>query len=214
MASPYEAQIWGYLMDKIGNAYGVAGLMGNLYAESHLYPNIVQGDVPISNFSVEYTAKVDNGTISKDEFCNNGPNGGGYGLAQWTYPARKKALYEMYRQNAKYNSIGSINLALDYLMVELETTYDDILYTLKTASDIRTASDTVLHDFENPADQSTAVEEYRESLGIGYYNTYSGSDPILPAPDTPVAPDNPDPEPTKRKNTLSKLLLFAIATDY
>ena len=31
-----EKKIWNYLMRELGNAYGVAGLMGNLYAESGL----------------------------------------------------------------------------------------------------------------------------------------------------------------------------------
>lgn len=34
-----EQKIWSFLMGKIGNAYGVAGLMGNLNAESALNPN-------------------------------------------------------------------------------------------------------------------------------------------------------------------------------
>ena len=31
-------KIWDYLIGKIGNEYGVAGLVGNLYAESGLFP--------------------------------------------------------------------------------------------------------------------------------------------------------------------------------
>lgn len=38
-ATNNEKAIWDYLYGKIGNAYGVAGLMGNLYAESALRPN-------------------------------------------------------------------------------------------------------------------------------------------------------------------------------
>ena len=34
-----EKTIWLYLIGKIGNAFGVAGLMGNLYAESGLRDN-------------------------------------------------------------------------------------------------------------------------------------------------------------------------------
>ena len=33
-----EEKIWNYLYEKIGNSYGVSGLMGNLYAESGLNP--------------------------------------------------------------------------------------------------------------------------------------------------------------------------------
>ena len=35
-------KIWEFLIEKIGNPYGVAGLMGNLYAESKLRQNNLQ----------------------------------------------------------------------------------------------------------------------------------------------------------------------------
>jgi hypothetical protein len=37
-----EEKIWNFLSDKIKNDYGVAGLMGNLYAESALVPTNLQ----------------------------------------------------------------------------------------------------------------------------------------------------------------------------
>ena len=40
--SSVEKTIWDYLYGKIGNAYGTAGLMGNLYAESSLKPTNLQ----------------------------------------------------------------------------------------------------------------------------------------------------------------------------
>ncbi|MBQ6404294.1 MAG: hypothetical protein IJI27_10350 [Oscillospiraceae bacterium] len=33
-----EQKIWSFLLGKIGNKFGVAGVMGNLYAESALNP--------------------------------------------------------------------------------------------------------------------------------------------------------------------------------
>lgn len=171
MASGYEQTIWNYLKGKIKNEYGVAGLIGNLEAESGLYPNRVQGDVPFSDYSVQYTEQVDSGIISEYEFVNNAPNGGGYGLAQWTSPTRKQALYDMYKTG--YTSIGSIDLALDYLWFELQNDYSNVLYVLQIATSVRQASDTVLHNFENPLVQSTSIEEYRASLGQRYYDNFS-----------------------------------------
>ena len=176
MASGYEKQIWDFLVSKIGNEYGAAALMGNLYAESGLYPNRVQGDIPYSNYSVNYTSQVDSGAISKNDFVHNGPNGGGYGLAQWTYYTRKEALYNKWKSGV-YSSIGSITLALDFLWYEL-TTYSEfagVLSTLKNASSIREASDKVLFKFENPEDKSEAVQALRESYGRGYYDQFAGS---------------------------------------
>ena len=168
--------IWDYFLPKIGNEYGVAGLIGNLDHESGLNPDRVQGDIPYSNYSKEYTAAVDNGTISEYDFVHNGPNGGGYGLAQWTFPTRKQALYNLYITGA-YSSIGSMELACDYLWRELQNSYAGVLSVLKNAKSVREASDKVLHDFESPADQSVAVEQAREATSLKYFNMYTGSTP-------------------------------------
>ncbi len=169
--------IWVYFLEKIGNEYGVAGLLGNLDAESGLYPDRVQGDVPYSDYSKEYTAQVDSGAISESAFVNNGPNGGGYGLAQWTYPSRKQALYNMYK-SGDYSSIGSIELACAYLWYELENSFPGVLEVLKNAQSVREASNCVLHNFENPADQSEPVEILRASMGQVYYDMYAGLSPV------------------------------------
>lgn len=203
---PHARYIWDYFLDCIGNEYGVAGLMGNLRAESGLYPDRVQGDIPYSSYSKEYTAKVDSGEISEYDFVHNGPNGGGYGLAQWTFYTRKQALYNHYKSGNR-PSIGDIGLACDYLWIELQESFPSVLSVLKNAQSIREASDKVLHDFEAPADQSETVEETRETLGIEVYNAFSGT-----APENPDEPDNPISPNTRKK--LSKLLLFAIATDF
>lgn len=201
----YAKTIWNYFLDKLGNEYGVAGLMGNLYAESGLHPDRVQGDIPYSSYSKEYTADVDSGAISESDFVNNGPNGGGYGLAQWTYYTRKQGLYDMWKSGG-YSSIGSIELALDYLWKELQSDFSGVVTTLKSATNVREASDKVLHDFERPADQSESVENKREEYGIYYYNLFANGG----TGGTPGEENDPSLIP---KSTLSKLLLFAIATE-
>lgn len=169
--------IWRRLLGGIGNEYGVAGLMGNLQAESGLISYRVQGDFSAGyTNSIEYTNQVNSGAISKSEFVNNGPGGGGYGLAQWTYPPRKQALYEMWVSGG-YASIGSLTLACDYLLYELKNSYYDVYFVLKNATSIRVASDKVLHDFENPADQSVSVEILRASMGSAIYEEMTGTTP-------------------------------------
>lgn len=165
-------QIWNYLLGKLGNEYGVAGLMGNLEAESGLYPDRVQGDIPYSEYSQAYTAQVDNGTISEYDFVYNGPGGGGYGLAQWTFHTRKQALYDMW-ESGGYPSIGSLELGLDYLWHELTTDYPGVVSVLKSATSVREASDKVLLDFERPAEAESKREE-REALGLAWYNKFHG----------------------------------------
>lgn len=199
---PYAKTIWDLLMTEFNNEIGVAGLMGNLWAESGLYPDRVQGDVPYSDYSKRYTAKVDNGAISARDFIHSGPNGGGYGLAQWTYYTRKQNLYNKW-VNSSYSSIGDVKLACAFLIEELRTSYVAVYNAIKTAPTIRSASDIVLHKFESPADQSERVEKLRALLGEEIYNTFSGS---------PVGDHTGGGTSTKRRR-LSKLLLFAIATD-
>ncbi len=205
--------IWNFFKSKLNNEYGVAGLMGNLQAESGLHCDRVQGDIPYSNYSKEYTAKVDSGEISEHDFVYNGVGGGGYGLAQWTFWSRKQALYNMYKSGG-YSSIGSVELACDFLWSELQSTYAPVLNVLKNATSIREASDKVLHDFENPADQSTSVEELRANLGQAIYNELSGSGggDIPDTPDPPIDPDDPDdPKPSTQKKHKFKFVIFSTA---
>lgn len=197
---PHAAYIWQSLMWYFDNPYGVAGLMGNLQAESGLYPDRVQGDVPYSSESQKYTANVDNGTTTKSEFIHDWT---GYGLAQWTYPDRKEALYDFW-QDLGYSSIGDVDLAVDFLCEELLNDFPSVYDTILNATSIREASDIVLHDFENPAEQGASVEKLRESLGVEIFNTFSGLEPVEPGGGGGAS--------GKRKG-LSKLLLYTVATD-
>lgn len=208
----YGEYIWDYFMKNfIGNPIGVAALMGNLYAESGLYPDRVQGDVPYSDYSKEYTRKVDTGEIGLLDFVHNGPNGGGYGLAQWTYHTRKLALYELW-QSGGYSSIGGIDLACDFLGRELFRDFPGVLEVLKTATELRTASDKVLHDFEAPADQSESVEIQRMGYAMEVLQAYYTGGGSNPDPDIPDEPDIPEAPEIDRK-PLSKLLMLFLATD-
>lgn len=168
----YGQYIWNFLYEKIGNAYGVAGMMGNIYAESAYYPEHVQGDNPISQYSYDYTADVDSGVISEYDFVNKGPGGGGYGLCQWTSPNRKANLYDRW-QSGGYDSIGNIDLQLNFLWWELNNDYPSTLNVLKNATSVREASDYVLHNFEIPED-AYSKEEEREAYSQTAYESFSG----------------------------------------
>lgn len=198
--------IWNYFKNKIGNEYGVAGLMGNLQAESGLHCDRVQGDIPYSDFSKQYTANVDSGVISEYDFVHNGVNGGGYGLAQWTFWSRKQALYNMYK-DGNYSSIGCKELACDYLWYELENNYAPVLNVLKNASSIREASDYVLHHFEKPADQSTSVEEVREGLAKALYAELTGTG----GGDSGGSGDSDTDTASTRRRKKFNFILFSVA---
>ena len=164
-----EKTIWDYLMRKLGNAYGVAGLMGNLYAESGLRANNLQNsyEKKLNITDAEYTRLVD-----EDSYPDFVRDKAGYGLAQWTFWSRKEALLKFAKDKRK--SIGDLQMQLDFLWKELNTGYQAVLIVLQNAENIREASDAVLLWYERPADQSDAVQKKRAGYGQGYYEKYSG----------------------------------------
>lgn len=163
-----EKTIWDYLMGKIGNAYGVAGLMGNLYAESALKSNNLQNayESKLGYTDASYTQMVDNGS-----YGNFVKDSAGYGLAQWTYWSRKENLLNYAKSVGK--SVGDLNTQLAFLYKELSESYSGVLNTLKSAKTVRAASDAVLTKFECPANKSESVQKKRAEYGQKYYDKYA-----------------------------------------
>lgn len=163
-----ERKIWDFLLGKIGNEYGVAGLMGNLWAESSLRPNNLQNtfEKRLGMTDEQYTAAVDSGSYSKDDFIHDSA---GYGLAQWTFWSRKENLYN-YKDG---RSIADLDMQLGFLWWELSAGYKTTLAALKTATSVYNASTAVLTQFEKPANQSEAVKVQRAKYGQGYYDKYA-----------------------------------------
>lgn len=81
-----EQIIWNYFKNKGFTDAGIAGLMGNLYAESGLRPTNLQNtfEKKLNYTDDSYTKAIDNGT-----YKNFVKDKAGYGLAQWTYWSRK-----------------------------------------------------------------------------------------------------------------------------
>lgn len=173
MGKTNESLAWSFLMSKLQNPYGVAGLMGNLYAESGINPQNLQnsGNKKLGLTDQEYTSRVNNGVISKNKFTNDGF---GYGIAQWTYKTRKAKLYEFWLNNFKSfnNGIGDLSMQLEFLWEELQS-YKTVLKVLKDAKSIREASDIVLLKYERPADQSEKVQKKRSEYGRMMFEKYS-----------------------------------------
>lgn len=160
--------IWNFLKKEGFNDYGVAGLMGNLDAESGLRSNNLQ-DTYSREFGLsdtQYTQKVDNGTYTnfvKDE--------AGYGLAQWTYWSRKQNLLNYAK--AKGKSIGDLEMQLEFLCKELKEQYTNSVYNvLKTATSLQQASDAVLMNFERPLNAASQKSK-RAEKGQVYYNQFA-----------------------------------------
>ena len=172
-----EKTIWDFLASKLGNPYGAAGLMGNLYAESSLRPENLQNtyEKSLGLTDAQYTAAVDDGS-----YTNFVHDSAGYGLAQWTYWSRKQALLQFAQDAGK--SIGDLSMQLDFLWQEIQG-YTSVLNTLKAATDVRTASDAVLTGYERPADQGETVQKKRAAYGQTFFDKYASSSAATdPAP--------------------------------
>ena len=174
-----DKYVWDKLKEAIGNEFGVAGLMGNLQAESGIRSNNLQ-----NSFEKKLGMSDDVYTKAVDEniYTNFVKDSAGYGLAQWTYWSRKQNLLDYAKTHNK--SIGDLAMQVDYLLIELKQ-YRDVWAVLQTATSVKQASDVVLTQYERPRDQTDRVKEQRASYGLDFYNKYASTTP------TPVKPAEP-----------------------
>jgi len=169
-----DAFIWQFFKAKGFNNYAIAGLMGNLKAESNLRPDNLQNSFEGRLGSdAEYVKKVDNGTYSKSKFANDHA---GFGLAQWTWHTRKEALYDYAKK--KGTSIADMNMQLEYLWVELQR-YTKTMNVLRNAKSVYEASTIVLTDFEKPANQGNSVRNQRAKFGNEFYNKFANQGVVV-----------------------------------
>lgn len=161
--------IWNALYKAIGNPYGTAGLLGNLYAESSLISNNLQntGNRATGMSNAEYTAAVDSGAYTNESFIHDGF---GFGLAQWTYNSRKAALLAFAKERGA--SIGDCAMQVDFLLNEIKG-YSKVWKTLLSASSVREASDCVLLYYEKPKNQSEENQIRRASLGESFFDKFA-----------------------------------------
>ena len=185
-------KIWEFLIEKIGNPYGVAGLMGNLYAESKLRPNNLQTsyESKLGMNDEQYTAAVDSGKYTEDQFMHDSA---GYGLAQWTYWSRKRNLWRYTKEHGA--SIGDLDNQLGFLWEELSK-YTAVTSVLFKAGSVREASDVVLLKYEKPKDQSESAQVRRAGYGEIYYMEFAEHK------DEPV--QEPESEPEQKKEEPKK----------
>lgn len=163
-----EKIIWDYFRKKGLNEYGVAGLMGNLKAESNLNPKNLQQtyERKLKMTDASYTKAVDDGS-----YTNFVKDSAGYGLAQWTYWSRKENLLEFAIQQNK--SIGDLQMQLDFLYKELTKSYAHVWRVLLNATSVLEASNVVLLKYERPANQGESAQKKRAGYGQAYYDKYA-----------------------------------------
>ena len=177
-SSSNQDKIWEYFKNQGFSDAGVAGIMGNLEAESSYWPNNLEGLANTkSGFSdAQFTAAVDNGSISRAEFISSdrfgvckSPIGKeyGYGLAQWTYTTRKAALYDYAKSRGV--SIGDLNMQLDFMMREMSASLKSYL---RTATDVSDACVRFHNIYEGSADTESMIAG-RVAKAKNVYNKYA-----------------------------------------
>lgn len=174
-----EKTIWDTLKGFGFNDFAVAGIMGNLYAESGLRPNNLQQtyEKSLGMTDESYTKGVDDGS-----YKNFVKDSAGYGLVQWTYWSRKQALKE--HADWLNVSIGDLTMQLDFLWKEIQG-YSKVMSVLKSATSVRQASDVVLIYYEAPASKDEeATQAKRASYGQKYYDKYASGQTATPTTPT------------------------------
>ena len=165
-----ELTIWQELRSLGYNEYAVAGIMGNMKAESGVESNRVEGDFSADRTaSKAYTQNVDNGSITRGSFSTDAK---GYGLCQWTFWSRKQGLYD-YCQTFNV-SISDEETQVQWLHKELKNSYQACYNILINATSVQQASDAFLLKFENPAN-AQAQSGTRAQMGTAFYNKYKGT---------------------------------------
>lgn len=158
--------VWDMLLADLGNEYGVAGIMGNLQAESCIRSNNLQntGNNALNLTDEEYTLQIDTGNRS---FIDNR----GYGIAQWTSSGRKQRLYD-YCKN-KGVSIGDLIAQVEFLLIEMKSYYNSVYKTVKEAKSVKEASDAVLIKYEAPASKNNINTQIaRANKGEEFYKEF------------------------------------------
>lgn len=166
-----ETKIFNYLVKAGYSKIAAAGIMGNIKCESAFRPQNLQGTYE-TKFNLnddQYTAKVNSGEINEESFYNDHA---GYGLAQWTYWSRKKALYDYIMP--KYKDISSLIGQCEFLVKELKG-YKLSPAELNVYVTVREVSDIILKVYEKPADQSEAVCVKRANAGLDSLNKFMAS---------------------------------------
>lgn len=204
MIPDYTKQIWSWFKanTKLTDA-GISAVIGNMWAESTCEPCRRQGDFSDDrHISKEYAAQVDCGNT--DLFFSGKY---GWGLCQWTFPARCRSLYNFCKSRKK--SIADLETQLEFVVQELKNDYSSFYELLCRSQDVKTLSDRFMTQFEIPYDQSDGAKQIRSNKANEFYNRFHGSDvfdsPVLDDVETPPVESLPSMSKEKKAEVASKL---------
>lgn len=163
VAEPIEVRLTYVMARLIAYGYpvpGAAGIVGNLYYESGVLPNRVQGSAPntpmrSTNFDDEMTDFTPAQIMNRDSDAKRGPKLGGIGLAQWTWWTRRQGLFEYEYEGRKLGPeiLFDMDAQIDFLVSELSSsTFAPVENVVRDPkASVHDAADAVLYGFERPA---------------------------------------------------------------
>lgn len=166
---------------------GALALMGNWQCESNLEACRLQGDFSQDRTaSHDYADRVDNGILSEADYIRDAK---GWGLAQWTYYARKRDLLMFCRTHSV--SIASEEAQVDFACKELREQYPILWQALTTAGAdaLYAATDAVCRQYERPA-YDNVEDRYRAACRL--QQTLDLADPVSAADTNEEQADEPD----------------------
>ncbi len=153
-----------------GNETAVYGVMCALMAESGCEPTATEAIGKWGISAADYTSKVNDGTVSKEEFINSTYNGvqgsRGYGIAQWSTAGRKKALYEFAENWATEKgedfNIGGIEMQAAHLQETINTSFASMKESLIKEKDMVKACYLWIATYEKPSEKYSTWQEKAE----------------------------------------------------
>lgn len=170
---------------------GALGMLGNWECESGCEPYRVQGDYQASRaISKAYVNGIESGASDRERFAMDQK---GFGLAQWTYPQRKRNLWDMAKRSGK--RIDSVELQVEFAIWELGQAEwclgEALLPYLKYVTDIESAAYRICHKYECP-DVNNVQARYQAALRIRKELDLSGTAVVEETETTePEKPDEP-----------------------
>ena len=155
---------------------GALGMLGNWECESNCEPYRVQGDFqPSRAISKAYVAAIENGAQDRERFATDQK---GFGLAQWTYPQRKRNLWDFWESD--FDRIDSVELQVEFAVAELRSEYSGLLSYLKSAEAIYDATARICREYERPT-RNDVQARYEAALRIRAELDLTGKAEVKPS---------------------------------
>ena len=183
-----KATIWNYLKTHTSLPdEAIAGIMGNMEAESNCEACRKQGDFSADrHISKEYAQQVNSGMLPnwhKDSI--------GWGLCQWTYFSRKQNLKSACESYGVGIEDESAQLA--FMLAEMQMEFGNMWNRLLATPDIAEAAGLMCREYERPAVLNITD---RTRFGQQIYAQFHGKD---------VDPE-PEPSPTPSDDKTAKII--------